>query len=670
MSLLVQHQIFEQDKYKINTFLKSIIKEKCFHRENALDTLEDQYEFFKTYYLGRNNIQNNFIDKDLLSELISQEALYNKNIQIKKTNNYLELLLKNEDFDIDIEYNNKQEAFLFFYNNDNKILREIFTEIDLDKNEFNFKKINEKKIKTNFEVQNMKLVNSNFPENKNFLIFNDLYNIYKLNVKAIHDNLQENTDKITTIEEIPICFMSDLYIDKIFSISSDDEFIKTDINNNNNSEINFITNINNYNSIHNKLSLIDFNNGKIISEVNLYLNNNDNIYKKGHFINSNNVVLIYSKNKLSLVDFRFKENKLNNLLPDYNFNFNDIIIFDQFQYMTLSSHKISLFDLRYPSLPKTEKVININYKELSVKKNKNKDYSYILFDKFKNDTTFIKLDISQNSLNSSKIFENFAEFQLLNNNNNSQIFIHDIVGFIHQNDDNDSEEENENDYNGDKKSLIWEENETSKNNEFEFNNIFNLNETYFCFILDNLNGVYMNIYDINNSNEYIENEDIKEEKDIRNYSYYEQIFNMYKEYYKDLPYVPIDEENYIYANKKDEESEKGFGYVKINEKDKKMFEVASKRNIFEEVIKSYEKKDINPHINLDFLSAKTKEKLQEENSRKFSVNSVDSDISANALPIISNKEYETIKDIIEKLNLGKKENNMLNDDEKEKNKYL
>ena len=662
MSLLVQHQIFKQDIFKINNFLKTKLKENNKHRENAIDTFDDQYEFYKTYYLGKNNTQNNFIDKDLLSELISQENLYNKNIQIKKTSNFLELLLKNEDFDIDIDYNNKQEAFLFFYNNDDKTLREIFIDIDLDQNEFNFKKINEKRIKSNFEVQNMKLINSNYIENRNFLIFNDLYNIYKLNVKAIHDNLQENTDKITTIEEIPICFISDLYMDKIFSISSDDEFVKTDINNNNR-EINFITNNNNINNnlLHNKLSLIDFNNGKIISEINLSLNNNDNIYKKGHFLNNNNVVLIYSKNKLSLIDFRNKENKINNLLPNYNFNFNDVILFDKFQYMTLSPHKISLFDLRYPSLPKTEKVININYKELSVKKNKNKDFSYILFDKFKNDTTFIKLDINQNSLNSPKIFENLAEFQLLNNNNNSQIFIHDIVGFIHQKDD-DSEEENENDYNEDRKSLIWEENETSKNNEFEFNNNINLNETYFCFILDNLNGVYMNIYDINNSNEYIENDDDKEEKDIKNYSYYDQIFNMYKEYYKDLPYVPIDEENCIYSNKKDEESEKGFGYVKINEKDKKMFEVASKRKIFEEMMKSYKKNDINPYINLDFLSAKTKERLKEENSRKYSVNSVDSDISANALPIISNEEYETIKDIIDKLNLGKKQNNILDND--------
>ena len=137
---------------------------------------------------------------------------------------------------------------------------------------------------------------------------------------------------------------------------------------------------------------------------------------------------------------------------------------------------------------------------------------------------------------------------------------------------------------------------------------------------------------------------------------------MYKEYYKDLPYVPIDEENCIYSNKKDEESEKGFGYVKINEKDKKMFEVASKRKIFEEMMKSYKKNDINPYINLDFLSAKTKERLKEENSRKYSVNSVDSDISANALPIISNEEYETIKDIIDKLNLGKKQNNILDND--------
>ncbi len=79
--------------------------------------------------------------------------------------------------------------------------------------------------------------------------------------------------------------------------------------------------------------------------------------------------------------------------------------------------------------------------------------------------------------------------------------------------------------------------------------------------------------------------------------------------------------------------------------------------LFEEVMKSYKKKDLNPHINLDFLSSKMKEKMREENSRKFSVNSVDSDISANALPIISNEEYETIKDVIDKLNFGKAEKN-------------
>ena len=656
MSLLVQHQIFQQDKYKINTFLKSKIKEKSIHRENALDTLEDQYEFFKTYYLGKKNTENNYIDKDLLSELISQDSLYNKNIQIKKTNNFLELLLKNEDFDVDLDNTDKQEAFLFFYNNDNKILREIFTEIDLDKNEFNFKNIHEKKIKTNFEVQNMKLINSNCPENKNFLLFNDWYNIYKLNIKSIHENLQENANKITTIEEIPICFMSDLYINKIFTISSDDEYVKTDTIDN--SDINFIKN--NNNSIHNKLSLIDFNIGKVMSEVNLSLYNNDNIYKKGYFLNSNNIVIIYSKNKLSLIDFRYQPNKLNDLLPDYNFNFNEVILLDQFQYMTLSPHKISLFDFRYPSLPKTEKVLNINYKELQVKKNKNKDYSYILFDKYKNDTTFIKLDLNQNSLNSSKIFENFAEFQLLNNNNNSQIFIHDIIGFVHQNDESENDEENELDYE-DKKSLIWEEKEN--NNNIELNNSFNINETYFCFILDNLNGVYMNIYDINNSNEYIETDD-KEEKDIKNYTYYDQIFNLYKNYYKDLPYISANEENNIYSNKKDVESEKGFGYVKINEKDKKMFEIAPKRYIVEEVIKAYERNDKNPQLNLDFLSGKTKEKIREENARKLSVNSVDSDLSANAIPNISNEEYEAIKNIIDKFNIGKTENNKMDEEDK------
>jgi hypothetical protein len=334
--------------------------------------------------------------------------------------------------------------------------------------------------------------------------------------------------------------------------------------------------------------------------------------------------------------------------------------------MTLSPHKISLFDLRYPSLPKTEKVININYKELSVKKNHNKEFSYILFDKYKNDTTFIKLDINPLSLNSPKIMEDLGEFQLLNNNNDSQIFIHDIVGFIHQNEDSENEDVIEDyDYSEDKKSLIWEEKNEIKIGE-EFNKNFKINETYFCFILDNLNGVYMNIYDINNTNDIIEGEDKDEENkenDIKKYSYYDQLFNIYKNYYKDLPYVLNDDENNIYNNKKEEDNEKGFGYVKINDKNKKMFEIAPKRYIFEEAVKASENQEGNsPYLNLDFLSEKTKEKIREENNRKFSVNSVDSDISSNVLPVISQDEFEKIKDIIEQLNIGKKDNNKIEEE--------
>ena len=660
MSLLIQHKIFDQDPNKLNSFLKSKIKEKSLYRENATDIIDDQYEFFKSYYLGQKDSGNNFIDKDLLSELISQESIYNKNIQLKKSQNFLELYLPNEDFDLNLDNENTQEAFLFFYNNDNKMLREICTEFDLETNNFSFNNIKEKKIKSQFEIQNMKLMKSNFPENKNFLLFNDMYNVYKLNIKAIHENLQENASQICVIKEIPICFMSDLYVDRLFTLSSDDKYINIPENNDiniKNRQINFISgnnSENNNNSFHNKLSLIDFNSGNIITEYDLTSsNNNNNIYKSGHFLYNCNISLIYSKNMISLIDFRHKNHNLNDLIPDYNFNFNEVILIDNFQYVTLSPHKISLFDLRYPSLPKTEKVLNINYKELSVKKNKNKDFSYIIYDKFKNDTTFIKMDLNPECLKSNKILENFAEFHLLNNNNNSQIFIHDIIGFVHQEDD----ESEENEYNSED-SLSSENGEKNKNyikKNKSLDKSFDINENYFCFILDNFNGVYMNIYDINNSYNYNNDENAKEENDLKNYSYYDQIFNLYKNYYKDLPYVPIGEENKnIYTNDKDGfESEKGFGYIKINETDKKMFEIDSKRNLFEEVVKAYERKDKNPLINLSFLSKERKEEILDTNSRKVSVNSVDSDISMTETQGISKEDYENIKEIIDKFNLEK-----------------
>ena len=531
MSLLIQHKIFDQDPNKLNSFLKSKIKEKSLYRENATDIIDDQYEFFKSYYLGQKDSGNNFIDKDLLSELISQESIYNKNIQLKKSQNFLELYLPNEDFDLNLDNENTQEAFLFFYNNDNKMLREICTEFNLETNNFSFNNIKEKKIKSQFEIQNMKLMKSNFPENKNFLLFNDMYNVYKLNIKAIHENLQENASQICVIKEIPICFMSDLYVDRLFTLSSDDKYINIPENNDiniKNRQINFISgnnSENNNNSFHNKLSLIDFNSGNIITEYDLTpSSNNNNIYKSGHFLYNCNISLIYSKNMISLIDFRHKNHNLNDLIPDYNFNFNEVILIDNFQYITLSPHKISLFDLRYPSLPKTEKVLNINYKELSVKKNNNKDFSYIIYDKFKNDTTFIKMDLNPECLKSNKILENFAEFHLLNNNNNSQIFIHDIIGFVHQEDD----ESEENEYNSED-SLSSENGEKNKNyikKNKSLDKSFDTNENYFCFILDNFNGVYMNIYDINNSYNYNEEENAKEENDLKNYSYYDQIFNL------------------------------------------------------------------------------------------------------------------------------------------------
>ena len=660
MSLLIQHKIFDQDPNKLNSFLKSKIKEKSLYRENATDIIDDQYEFFKSYYLGQKDSGNNFIDKDLLSELISQESIYNKNIQLKKSQNFLELYLPNEDFDLNLDNENTQEAFLFFYNNDNKMLREICTGFNLETNNFSFNNIKEKKIKSQFEIQNMKLMKSNFPENKNFLLFNDMYNVYKLNIKAIHENLQENASQICVIKEIPICFMSDLYVDRLFTLSSDDKYINIPENNDiniKNRQINFISgnnSENNNNSFHNKLSLIDFNSGNIITEYDLTSsNNNNNIYKSGHFLYNCNISLIYSKNMISLIDFRHKNHNLNDLIPDYNFNFNEVILIDNFQYVTLSPHKISLFDLRYPSLPKTEKVLNINYKELSVKKNKNKDFSYIIYDKFKNDTTFIKMDLNTECLKSNKILENFAEFHLLNNNNDSQIFIHDIIGFVHQEDD----ESEENEYNSED-SLSSENGEKNKNyikKNKSLEKSFDINENYFCFILDNFNGVYMNIYDINNSYNYNNDENAKEENDLKNYSYYDQIFNLYKNYYKDLPYVPIGEENKnIYTNDKDGfESEKGFGYIKINETDKKMFEIDSKRNLFEEVVKAYERKDKNPLINLSFLSKERKEEILDTNSRKVSVNSVDSDISMTETQGISKEDYENIKEIIDKFNLEK-----------------
>ena len=97
-----------------------------------------------------------------------------------------------------------------------------------------------------------------------------------------------------------------------------------------------------------------------------------------------------------------------------------------------------------------------------------------------------------------------------------------------------------------------------------------------------------------------------------------------------------------------------------------MFEIDSKRNFFEEIVKAYENKDKNPLVNLGFLSKKTIDKIYDANSRKVSVNSIDSDISVNEFPGISKEDYENIKEIIDKFDIEKiiLEKDKTNTDEK------
>ena len=81
--------------------------------------------------------------------------------------------------------------------------------------------------------------------------------------------------------------------------------------------------------------------------------------KSSNTNSQNSIIKKYQKT--NPINIKNKNNNIKEKIDEKNKPKIDII--------TLSPHKISLFDLRYPSLPKTEKVLNINYKELSVKKN-------------------------------------------------------------------------------------------------------------------------------------------------------------------------------------------------------------------------------------------------------------------------------------------------------------
>jgi hypothetical protein len=559
MSLINHSEIIEQNENLLKTYLLNDLKESCNWQENSNDSINAQYNFFKTYYLNEPD-SNQYINNELLKNFLKEVEKKDKLINIDNNTNFIDLFTNDEIFFYNAD---NIKINLLFYKGENNELNNINiflnenSEIEIDDiNTYNYNN------DLNLSINNFKIIDNN-------ILLNDDYNLY-------HINNQYQINKIINFDKKINFISNENFLNYFFIITSFEE---------KNTYINLINYYqNNFNTIIEK---------KI----------NKNI-KGGLFLNDYNKTLIYNKKEIFLNDFRTNNN--NNspdliLFNNSSYNINNIILLEEFNYSILSQNKISLFDLRYPSLPISEQILNLNYFDINIKKIINEDFSYLLYDSKNLDQSFLKIKYDINK----KLFcEKFIEFKLFVNKFN--LYIKDCCGFINDN-----------------------------------------NLLYF-FYIDNFNGVYLDIYDLNinnydkkeiiknfKNNNFIENSQIKSE----NKSFDSNLIDLYKKYYIN---------NIIYNNNKDNVKYDDFGTVKLNDKNKKLFSIIDKREFLENILenKSYNKiKEAEENNNLNNI-------IIANNDNNININNMDvnKDDEEEELKL---EERQKINFLIESLNLSK-----------------
>ena len=574
MSLISHIEIIEQDEKKIQPNLFSNLKESDFWRFNRNDNIKDQCNYYRTY-IGNEKNDKNYLHYNLLSSFLQR----NENLPKSKYNqsNFL-----------DINYhNNLTNSFnLFFFNNENNNIQIVNLNIEKDdeiKDDENTSNVNLLDINEGNLNINTKLIDMKFYED-NLILF-DNYSIYYY--RHNEDFSQMSITKKQTLTEIPNFYISDLYLETFFILSNDFEN-KT------------------------RLTLLNYDSYSLLSQINF-----NEMYIGGIFLNTQDLILLYNKKEIKLCDFREPLNLKNSILFNNNsFNINEMIYIDNFNYLTISPEKISLFDLRYPTLQISDIKLNINYSQIKKKKILNDDYSYILYDKSGNDQSNMKINLKP-ELN--QLMDNFIEYNLIKNDK-IELNINDVCGYI---DDN---------------------------------------ELYYNFIVDNFNGVFLNIYNLEGFNynketiSEMKNCIIKSESDdkIENKTFFDNLNNLYKTYSDNLIYKSYN--NNINNNdfKFDNNEEKiDFGNPIVGGTKKRMYTIKNQRHLIEnfvlnkEIIKDEKESDLSFNNN----------KSQRSNSNKISISSENSE-NELGFDFNDNKNIlneEKIDFLIKELNLEEKE---------------
>jgi hypothetical protein len=589
MSLVSHIEIIEQDEKKIQPNLLNKLKELDNWRFNKNDNIQDQCNYYRTY-MGNEKNEKNFIDGKLLSSFLKDNEKYKTN-QKHYQYNFLDIFF----------HDNLTNNFdLFYFNSENNNIQIVNLNINYESineekiSNINLIDINEGNLNIDSDLIDMKFYNEN-------LILCDNYSIYYY--RHNDDFSKMNITKKQTLTEIPNFFLSDLYLDTFFILSKDEN--KT------------------------RLSLLNYDSFSILTQI--YF---DDKYNGGIFFNTQDLILLYQKSHIKLCDFREPLNLKNSILFNNNsFNINDMIYVDNFNYITISPEKISLFDLRYPTLPISDIILNINYSQIQKKKilnDENDENSYILFDKSRNDQSNLKIKLKP-ELN--QLMDNFLEYNLVKNDK-IELDIHDTCGYI----DN--------------------------------------NEIYYNFIVDNYNGVYLNVYnfdDFNYNKETISEmkEDIikKESNDkIENKTFFNNLNSLYKTFSDNLIYKSINKTNhnndFINSDNEDDDDKVNFGTVIVGGKKKRMYQINNQRKLIEKLVLNKQISDEEKGLTTDSISIINTSKNNKNNSNRVSISSENSE---NELGYdINDKnilDEEKIDFLIKELNLEEKKS-LDNNDEK------
>jgi hypothetical protein len=566
MALIEHVELIPQDENKLNHYLLNELRNNNNWRENAADSIEDQCTFYHSYFSKVNNAKLH-IDKQILSQYLKENESVMKDTSTKYQESFLSLTHTYND------ESNNENINLYHYTNSTHQ----FNTITLSSNEDNPIEVNDiNEVNLNDDIH-LRLISLK-PTLNNSLRFCDLYNIYEM------PHNSQKPKQVLQLEMIPNYFLSDQFINSYFVISSGNGL--------------------------NWLSFINSTTNSIITQKKF---ENGNTYIGGEFLNKEDLCLVYNNNSILLCDFRSHVKQSEQLLFTNNtFAIQHVNYLDEFNYVSFSSQKLSLFDLRYPSLPLSEKHLNINYDNFTVKplhKNIFNDIakSTIAFDSSRHDMSHLVFDFKETEKDKTYFMNDFVDFALVKSDE-LLIEIHDIESFDLGQCDNEN----------DNKKL------------------------YLNFIVDNLNGVYMNIYDMNEKNigyttENIANmigkkfvDSVKVLNDNNNNKNIENdILNLYQKHI----------ENSILVNK-DEDDEIDFGTAIVNGKEKKMYQIENKRHLIQDSLN----KDIDINIQ------------KEEDNEDMNIN-------------LTEDEFDKIKFLIDEFNETKENNNNTQDNINNNNNF-